>query len=126
MHDMHESSEQAPMPSRDERPGRARQNSGVLSGPSSILFWFAASGAVWIALVGPELLSRPVPANLRRSPRRTTPGRRHTQPVNRVSGSRAGVGIRLEDSQRTACVPLVDKYEHDSVTRGGHHKQRTY
>lgn len=51
MNDLHESSGQAPKPSREEGPGRSGQSSGALSGPSSILFWFAASGAVWIALV---------------------------------------------------------------------------
>jgi hypothetical protein len=51
MHDLRESSGQAPKPSREEGPGKSGQSSGVLPGPSSVLFWFAASGAVWIALV---------------------------------------------------------------------------
>ena len=54
MYDLHEPSDQAQKASRPDEPGNpgnTGQDSGALPGPSSVLFWFVTSGAVWIALV---------------------------------------------------------------------------
>lgn len=50
MRGLDQSSEHVQPVARSEEATTSEQSSGILPNRSSILFWFAASGLVWIAL----------------------------------------------------------------------------